>query len=544
MKQLSVLVFTLLVSSTAFSAGAVCPKASVLKMRVAKMKAIEKLDGYEMEAAEKLIDGGLLLATKDCRTVEHALVLMQLKGITRFGLKDYEGARKAFRALFQVKEDFPLLEKLANPRLVRYYNGLLAQYKAELKKKAETKAKIKKLEDAVGMPPEPKENTKVPLEHKPREKGLRGRSMTIFCRVMDEIKATKVLVYLKSADGTFKPAPMKKVGIRRYVLTLTGKQTSVPALNYYLMAFNAADRPVAASGNSATPHTVQMVIPEEKDTVETGTPVKKPETKTTDPVKKPVTVKKPVKGGKVDQVEDDEPQHKTDLTKEEPDEIKKARDEKPNAWDAGPAPMFQIGVSAGMGLGYISGKTEVIKDSLDAGFTTSKTVQFELGYMKTRRDVYSVVVQMGFAAVTDSDLYMEDRDNTNQYYFSTGMRNDLRYMLRYKNYSVPFAIPALTKSLGMRWRYFWGVGLGYGAIRHEAPAEKQVSENSTMVTKTFNDTNYSSGVMLNGFGGAAFCLTSGCGISLKAEVNYTATISVDDSNYAHFDFLFGFMGSF
>ncbi|MBU1534987.1 hypothetical protein KKF84_06685, partial [Myxococcota bacterium] len=86
--------------------------------------------------------------------------------------------------------------------------------------------------------------------------------------------------------------------------------------------------------------------------------------------------------------------------------------------------------------------------------------------------------------------------------------------------------------------------LGYGAIRHEAPAEKEVNEGGNVVTKSYNDTHYSSGVMLNGFGGAAFCLTSSCSLALQAEVDYTATISVENSNYAHFDFLLGFAGTF
>ncbi len=526
----SFLLFTSLITLSHASLGE-CPKATVMKLRVAKMKAIEKLDAYEIEAGEKLVDGGLVLATGECQANEHALILLQLKGISRFSSKDFEGAKKAFRALFAVKQELPLMEKLANPKMVRFYKGVLAQYRAELKKKADTKAKIKKLEDATGMPPEPKENPKVPLEHTPRLKGLRGRKITIYCRLMDEIKATKVTLFLKGSDDNFGPLQMKKVGQRRFVLTLSGKQTSTPILAYYLMAFNAADKPVAASGNSAQPHTITMEIAEEKDSSESAGAKNTTKTEGT---------KGQEQSKEVKQVEDDDPTDSVDPSKEEPDELRKVKKVKKVApWDEGAAPILQVTVSGGYALGLVSGDSEVVEDELATGIAPSKTLQVELGYMADRRTVYSLVMQMGWNSITDDASYAPDSDrvDSNEYYFSPGVRNDLRFLLRYKKYSIPGDIPTVTQATGMRWRWYWGLGVGYGTIRHETPAK---DESGT----EFDDTHFAQGLLLNGLGGVNYCFTSGCGLAATFEVSYIATLSIEDPNYLHLDFLMGFTGTF
>ncbi|MDA3862712.1 MAG: hypothetical protein PF689_02475 [Deltaproteobacteria bacterium] len=500
-------------------ASAECPKKSEKQLRIYKMKAIEKLVGYEFLEAKKFLDKASPFL-KGCETSEQGLAVQQLIGITVFSLKKYPEAKAAFRKLFKLDLDNKLNEKLVTPKLKAFYEGIRQQYKNELKQKADTKAKIKKLENATGMPPEPKENPKVPLEHTPRENGLRGRKFTVFCRVQDEMKVAKVQLFVKDGNA-YNPIDMKKIGIRRYIHTLSGKKTSSSELSYYIMAFNKDNKPVAASGNSANSHTVTLRLPEEKDSVEKGKDKKETV------IKESVDEKKDKKDKKVKQVDTEEEEKIKEII-DEPDEIKKARDKaKRVPWDSGPAPLLFLSVSGGYGAGLVGDRSEALKTELNSGFAPAKTMQIEAGYMYSRLSAFTLLVQMGFNSV-DNDI-LETQSNSQDFFFTDSMRNDYRIFVRYRSMLVPQKVSMFS------WRPFWGVGMGGGRLRHEVPAEK---ENNNTITEK-KDTHFSSGTMLNAFGGAMLCLTNNCSFSLQAEVDYTATISVENSNYAHFDFLFG-----
>ncbi len=545
MRHSLALIFFLLGSLAPLGAHAACPKDNQMKMREASMRAIEKIEAYDHQDGLTLVVEGLKYASGDCQTTEHGLSLLQLKGIAQFYLNQNAKARESLMELFKLKEDAKLIEKVANPKVAAFFAQVLAEYKKQLQQKADTKARIKELEDATGMPPEPAEDTTVPIEHEPRAKGLRGRGLTIFCRVKDDLKAAKVVLFLEGAGGNFAEVEMKKVGVRRYVTNLTPQQTATPQLKYYLMVFSADNKPVAASGNSAKPHIVPMEIPSETDTDPDKAPDKAPPKDTTpdDPAKDPdadpdkAPDKTPVKdpGKKPEQVmEDDEV--KTPV-EDEPDEFKKARKaltDRP-AWDAGAMPMFYMFAGYGFSTGLVSDRTEAKRAEINTGFGTATVLHLELGYMMDRRTAFSGVFQMGMVGV-DTDLRPEDEEyqtTKNDFYFTDAMRNDMRFLLRYKNLSIPMDLGAK-----LRWRHYWGLGLGGGRLRHSAPAS--VDEGNSV--KEYADTHFSSGTMFNGYGGAQLCFTDSCGANLQFEVSYLATFSLEPGNtsYAHFDFILGF----
>jgi len=522
---------------------AACPKDNQMKMREHGMRAIEKIEAYDHQDGLALVMDGLKFAAGDCKEIEHGLTLLQLKGIALFYLNQNAKAREAFMELFKLKEDAKLIEKVANPKMANFFSQVLAEYRKQLQQKADTKARIKELEDATGMPPEPAEDTTVPIEHTPRAKGLRGRGITIFCRVKDDLKAAKVVLFLEGAGGNFAELEMKKVGVRRYVTTLTPQQTATPQLKYYLMVFSADNKPVAASGNSAKPHTVPMEIPSETDT--TSAPDKAPPKDTSDndptedpgadPDKTPIKTAPKDPAKKPDQVmEDDEVKNPVE---DEPDEFKKARKAltaRP-AWDGGAMPMFYMFAGYGFSTGLVQDRTEAKRAEINTGFGTATVLHLELGYMLDRRTAFSGVFQMGMVGV-DTNLRPDDEEyqtTKNDFYFSDAMRNDMRFLLRYKNLSIPMDLGAK-----LRWRHYWGLGLGGGRLRHAAPAA--VDEGNSV--KEYADTHFSSGTMFNGYGGAQLCFTDSCGANLQFEVSYLATFSLEpgNSSYAHFDFILGF----
>ncbi|MBU1220069.1 hypothetical protein KKF34_18355 [Myxococcota bacterium] len=505
-----------------------CPKLNQQKLREYKMKVTEKLEAYEYNDALKLVTDSNKFATAECKTNEHAMALLFFKGVAEFGNKSFKESKATFRQLFVLKLDYPINENVSTPKLKAFYNAVLAEYKNELKNKAETKAKIKALEDATGMPEEPKENPAVPIEHSPRTKGFRGRPITVFCRVKDEIKAVSVTAFVDAeGKGNFKEFQMKKVGIRRFVLTLSGKETSTPVLKYYLMAFNAAKKPAAASGNSANPHSVPLSIADEKDGSETAD--KKP--KVDD---KKVVIKDPGLGDKKPkeskQIEDDDEKHvKPNVIVDEPDEIKKAKAaaKAHTPFHMTPNPVLYLGVGFGVGLGYISGESEALKSPLEGGFGMALTSQVELGYMMDKYNAFTVLFQMGFSK-TSTNIPGLDQFTSNDFLFKSSYRNDMRFIARYKRLSHPERIATTQFS----WRYFWGIGMGGGNIRHQAPAESN--------SVTYDDTHYSSGIMLNLHGGAMMCLTAACTINLQLEADYTAAFSMAGNSIpAHLDFVFG-----
>jgi hypothetical protein len=545
MRHSLALIFFFLGSLAPLGAHAVCPKDNQMKMREASMRAIEKIEAYDHQDGLTLAVEGLKYASGDCLTTEHGLSLLQLKGIAQFYLNQNAKARESLMELFKIKEDAKLIEKVANPKVAAFFSQVLAEYKKQLQQKADTKARIKELEDATGMPPEPAEDTTVPIEHEPRAKGLRGRGLTVFCRVKDDLKAAKVVLFLEGAGGNYAELEMKKVGVRRYVTNLTPQQTATPQLKYYLMVFSAENKPVAASGNSAKPHTVSMEIPSETDTDPDKAPDKAPpkDTGDADPGKDPdadpdkTPDKTPPKdpGKKPEQVmEDDEV--KTPV-EDEPDEFKKARKaltDRP-AWDAGAMPMFFMFAGYGFSTGLVQDRTEAKRAEINTGFGTATVLHLELGYMMDRRTAFSGVFQMGMVGV-DTNLRPEDEEyqtTKNDFYFTDSMRNDMRFLLRYKNLSIPMDLGAK-----LRWRHYWGLGLGGGRLRHSAPAS--VDEGTSV--KEYADTHFSSGTMFNGYGGAQLCFTDSCGANLQFEVSYLATFSLEPGNtsYAHFDFILGF----
>ncbi|MBU1243533.1 hypothetical protein KKD52_18160 [Myxococcota bacterium] len=535
-------------------AWAVCPKDNQMKMREAVMRAIEKIEAYDHQDGLDLVKGGIKYAAGDCVSTEHALNLKQLQGIALFYLNQKAPAREALMELFKLQEDAKLIEKVANPKLAAFFAQVLAEYKKQIQQKADTKAKIKELEDATGMPPEPAEDTTVPIEHTPREKGQRGRGLTVFCRVKDDLKAAKVLLFLETTAGNFSEIEMKKVGVRRYVSSLTPQQTATPLLKYYLMVFSAENKPVAASGNSAKPHIVPMEIPSDPGTT---TPEKDPVTDPgkdpvtdpgkdpgtdpgkdpgTDPGKDPVTDpgKDPGKKPTNQVMEDDTVQKPVE---DEPDEFKKARKAmtaRP-AWDAGAEPMFFLFAGYGFSAGLVSDSTEARHAEINTGFGTATMMHLELGYMMNRTTAFSGVFQMGMVPV-DTNLRPQDEEyqtTKNDFYFSDSMRNDMRFLLRYKSLGIPMDLGS-----SLRWRYYWGLGLGGGRLRHAAPAS--VTDNN--VTTEYNDTHFASGTMFNGYGGASLCFTESCGANLTFEISYLSTFSLEpgNSSYAHFDFILGF----
>ncbi len=524
-----VLAILFFLASIGVSSGtwAACPKDNQLKMREAVMRAIEKIESYDHQDAADLVREGLKYATSDCLTTEHGLNLKQLDGITLFYLNRTREARDAFMELFKLQEDAKLIQKAANPKLAAFFQQVLDEYKKQLQQKADTKARIKELEDATGMPPEPAEDPAVPIEHAPREKGLRGRGLAVFCRVKDDLKAARVLLYLETGPGNFAELEMKKAGVRRYVSMLTPQQTATPMLRYYIMAFSAENKPVAASGNSANPHVVPMEIP--RETEDSATPAKDPGK---EPAKDPG--KDPGKGSVTQVVEDEEVKKPVE---DEPDvfkQVRKQQTERP-AWDSGPVPMLFFNVGFGFSAGLVSDHTEAKNAAINTGFGTATMLHTELGYMLDRTTAFSGVFQMGMVTVDKNLRPADDEYQTskNDFYFSETMRNDIRLIVRYKSLSVP---QDLGKSL--RWRHYWGLGLGGGRLRHSAPAS--VVENNQ--TKEYQDTHFSSGTLFNGYGGAELCFTDSCSAALQAEISYLASFSLEPGNscWAHFDFILGF----
>lgn len=524
--------FVLLTFGLSNFSWAACPKDNQLKMREAFMRAIEKIETYDHEEAASIVREGLKYTTDECVATEYGLNLKQLHGITLFYLNQIKEAREALMELFTLQEEAKLIQKAANPKVAAFFQQVLNEYKKQLQQKADTRAKIKELEDATGMPPEPTEDPAVPIEHTPREKGLRGRGLAVYCRVKDDLKAARVLLYLETNSGNFAEIEMKKVGVRRYVSMLTPQQTATPTLRYYIMAFSAENKPVAASGNSANPHIVPMEIPQDtEDSAKPGKETPNHESKDVGKETTPDTGK-----GSVKQVVEDEEVKKP--IEDEPDVFKQMRKQQAkerHAWDAGPLPMLLLHVGTGFSAGLVSGNTEAKRADINTGFGTAFLFHAELGYMFDRLTALSGVFQMGMVSVDKNLRPMDDEYQTskNDFYFSETMRNDIRLLVRYKSMSVPQDV-----GKSMRWRHYWGLGLGGGRLRHSAPAA--VVENNQ--TKEYNDTHFSSGTLFNGYGGAQLCFTDSCSAALQAEVSYMASFSLESGNscWAHFDFILGF----
>ncbi len=505
------------------SRPAACSPADAKRLRALVIRAASEYDGYDYESAKATLNDAIAIAEgKGCSHLPDAVRAYLYLGVVHVaGYRDMEAGKKAWFKALALNPAVTVPRRMATPRLLRAFEAVRVEFKAQAPAAARP-----------GAPGKPAPRPKGPpkgLEHEPVTQAVEGRDLVIGCRTGDELQAVKVVLYYKPSFGvSYRELPMTKKGRWEWNATVPGKFVIGKALRYFLVVYDAKGRPVAASGNAASPHLSTIKAEEAVGGSREENPLERP--------------------GAV--VPRQRAVHREETTTEsvEVPGARKARKSRRGGRIGGgggtgaaaprrPA-MFRFGAGVGGGFGLLNGVTEVAHDGYDfdrhedlpnALSAGSLYGQFSFGYLMTPRMVASVMGRVGKMFISQAVL---DEDVGNQY--------DWLVLGRFRYQSSP-----MSMGLGwLGWRWFAGGGIGYGYIRHHIKAKDVLLvENGERVNVT--DTDLAKGIVPNLFGGAELVFFDGY-LNLFLEVNYLAAFSGDPDNnlYFHMDFTMGLSSEF
>ncbi len=496
-----------------------CSPQDAKRLRALVIRAASEYDGYDYESAKASLNDAIAIAEgKGCAKNPDALRAYLYLGVVYVaGYRDMAAGKKAWFKALALDPSVTVPRRMATPRLLRAFAAVKAQYKVQAPARAAGPG------TGPGKPaPRPLGPPKG-LEHNPVTEAVEAKPLTITCRTGDELQAAKVVLYYKPSFGvSYRELAMTKAGRWEWKADVPGKFVIGKALRYFMVVYDAQGRPVAASGNAASPHVATIKAEEASAGTQEENPLGP--------------------GGGTERPRF--VRHETP----EPDQVevpgghKKARKTRRHSQGAyGPVTshvaMFRVSAGLGGGFGLLNGVTEVARKGYDysvyedlptAMSSGSLYGQFGLGYLMNPNMVLSVVGRIGKMFISKEVL---DAGAGNSY--------DWLVLLRFRYQSA-----ALSTGLDwLGWRWFAGGGLGYGIIRHHIKAKDvQVVEGERV---DVTDTDLAKGVVPDLFGGAELVFLDGY-LNLFLEVNYLAAFSGDPDNnlYLHLDFTMGLSTQF
>lgn len=500
-----------------------CTEDDVKKVAALNIKAMEKYDDYDFEGAKQTLEDALALAKRvGCeRNLVTAKSYLYLGIVFVGGMKDYEAGKKTWFKAFRLFPAIKLPRRVATPRLMRNFTAARQAFKAS-GGAAAARPGARPGRPGAGKPrpgarPARPKGPPQGLEHSPVSEAAETEPMIVEARVASSLDPGRVVIFYRPAFATsYRKVEATKSGKWTWKAEIPGKDVRGKVMRYYIVVWSNEGKPVAASGNAASPHLATLKEPESdapggfEENPLTGRRVRvRPRPRETGEPELPgVTRKKgETKGGKV----------------------KKKAKTGPKA----PA-LFLISAGTGMGFGLLNGHTEVARqhgnfeahEQLPSGAISRGSVyaQLQIGYLMTPN--FSIGV-MGRIGKTFISTEVAEQGESN--YIDWQIFGRIRYLSRPYDIGLDWA--------GLKW--YAGGGVGYGFIRHHIKAKDVVLEEGGQ-TVTVTDTDRATGVMPNAFAGAQLAFLDGM-LNVFLEANYMAAFASDpdDNLYFHMDFTLG-----
>jgi len=503
--------------------GQKCTAVSARRIKKLNFDAMDENDRWELtKARQKLEDAKLVAQSRKCLAHPELAITYVILGVVEQRSQKMAAMKAAWLKALSIDPKVALPKRVRSAKTIRLFAGVKAGYKPAVRVVARAGATAPK------GPPKG-------FEHEPVLKWEEGKTLTVSVRAEEKMGIKKVSLYYKTATDA---APQRMELLKRgadkwsWAVAIEGKKIRGKELKYYLVAYSAGDKEVAASGNSANMHIIQL-------TSAAVTSRRRGE-------------ENPLTGGQLRRrtrrvaarldhaLEDpDGPVRQT------PKVIKTKREPTPRrpGTFAGKSYLF-ASLSAGTGIGLMGGKTEVTDEvvpgapSLGAVYT-----QFELGYLITQQFSINFYFRLGFMLVSDEvkDPEADDYQKplcTGADCAAHGTRNSTDYVallrLRWQSKRL------LRADLPVNLRWYVGGGIGYGIIRHMVSGQLKDSVVATNTTSVL-DTDKSMGIVPNVFAGISLCVVRSCAVNVHFELSYLAAFWDDpDLNTPfHLDFSLG-----
>lgn len=225
----------------ASSAPAQVEQAAAARVKLLNEQALEQYDSLEFEAAKKLLEQALTVASQASLTSGAALVQTYLNlGIVQgAGLNHRDAAVEAFVKALQLDPQAKLEPARATPALEQMF--------AAAKQKAAA---------AQQKPERPDEEAFV---HQVIDEAPRGRTVEIRARAKPSLGARRVVLFYRVRGSTeFERVVLDAYRGGVYQGEIPAADVQGPSIYYYVEAQNAAGGRVAGSGTAASPNIIAL----------------------------------------------------------------------------------------------------------------------------------------------------------------------------------------------------------------------------------------------------------------------------------------------
>ena len=247
-------VITVTLAASLFALGPVSPahaqSAKAKKQAAARIKkAMESYDGLDFEGAKSALTEVITQGQKAGLDKDPVLAQAYLDlGIVDYaGLKDEDGARKAFAAAVAIKADIDIG--------VAYKTKAMAALLAEVKQGGggDTSASGgNDADDQIDCA------TIEGIQHTLVDSGTPGQDQLITAKVGDSVGADKVALFYRTAGTSdFTEVPMSKQNGCTYSGTIPAAGMHGEAVHYYVAAFKGAEL-LTSKGSKRSPNIIEL----------------------------------------------------------------------------------------------------------------------------------------------------------------------------------------------------------------------------------------------------------------------------------------------
>ena len=246
--------------------------AQDVEKQVSRMnkKAMEDYDSLEFESARKtLIDAVAILRANGLdETPLAAKTFVNLGILYIAGFKDRARGQQQFVNALKIKADIKIDPAIATPELDEAFAaaqkavgvGGRGVSKPPVEKPPVEKPPVEKppVEKPPELPPEPPAEVKG-LQHNPVDESRPNTPVPIRAQLGTDLGATRLYLFFRgSGQEDYASVPMKNTGGADWVGVIPGDAVSGRALQYYLEARDARNRPVVGSGSAANPYIIAI----------------------------------------------------------------------------------------------------------------------------------------------------------------------------------------------------------------------------------------------------------------------------------------------
>jgi len=247
--SLAVLVVALLVHTRA---RANCTDTSRKAIRQANKNAMNAYQDMDFKRAQSLLVKAVALAKRKGCSLDwiHAMTLVNLGVLSIGGFNRKKLGGRFFREALRVRPETNIDPEVATPLIKRLFRRARRQMRVTERPRPWPR---------LGPANPPPSRQMPPIEHTPIDTAPRGRPLVVTCRTSPDLHATKVILWYRGIHATnFVRRLMHHVG-RDWTTTLPGRIVWGKSLQYYIVAENTAQKPLASSGSRYSPNIVSIV---------------------------------------------------------------------------------------------------------------------------------------------------------------------------------------------------------------------------------------------------------------------------------------------